>query len=318
MAYLITGSAGFIGFHVARKLLEKGIAVIGIDNFNDYYEPSLKEDRNKILETYSHFTLMRGDIADIDFVRSVFSKERVDIVCHLAAQAGVRYSIKEPYKYVEANLIGFINILNEAKNVGVKNFVFASSSSVYGETDAMPFKEDFNTDKPLSLYAATKKSNEVIAHAYHHLFGMHCTGLRFFTVYGPWGRPDMAMFSFTKAIIEGTSIQVFNDGNMRRDFTYVDDIARGVIAACEQAHPYEIINLGNHEPVKLSYMIEVLEKKIGKSAIKEMLPMQPGDVPETYASVQNAKEKLDWVPQTDIEEGVQEFVDWYQEYYSKK
>ncbi len=317
MKYLVTGSAGFIGFHTAKKLLEKGEVVIGVDNFNDYYDITLKESRNIILEKFPNFHLERGNIADVLFVRNLFERYEIQKVCHLAAQAGVRYSLKEPYKYIETNIVGFSNIINEAKNSGVKDFVFASSSSVYGDEEKMPFVESFNTDKPLSLYAATKKSNEVIAYSYHHLYNMNCTGLRFFTVYGPWGRPDMAMFSFTKDILEGRPIQVFNEGKMRRDFTYIDDIVDGIVSACEVASPFEIINLGNHEPVELSYMIEVLEKEIGKKAIKEFLPLQPGDVLETYASIINAKEKLNWTPTTNIEVGVKKFIEWYKDYFKK-
>lgn len=317
MNYLITGSAGFIGFHTAKKLLERGESVIGIDNFNDYYDVSLKEERNKLLEKFPNYKIYRGDLSDLDFVKKVFAENKVDKMVNLAAQAGVRYSITNPYAYIESNIVGFANLINEAKNFGVKNFVFASSSSVYGEQDKTPFKEDFNTDRPISLYAATKKANEAIAYTYHYLYGMNCTGLRFFTVYGPYGRPDMAMFSFTKAILENKPIQVFNEGVMLRDFTYVDDIADGIIKSLEYSHPYEIINLGNHEPVKLGYMIELLEREIGKEAIKEMLPMQPGDVPETYADISIAKEKLGWQPEAKIEEGVKKFISWYKEYYLK-
>ncbi len=316
--YLVTGSAGFIGFHTAKKMLEKGARVIGVDNFNSYYDVALKEARNGELEKFPHFTLYRGTIADVDFVRKVFSENTIDTVCHLAAQAGVRYSIKEPYRYVETNLVGFVNVLNEAKEKGVKNFVFASSSSVYGQAEAAPFLETASCDKPLSLYAATKKSNELMAYTYHHLFGMNCMGLRFFTVYGPWGRPDMAMVSFTKAIYEGSSIGVFNNGDMKRDFTYIDDIVDGVIAACEHPFPFEIINLGNNNPVQLAAMIETLEKEIGKSAVKEFLPMQPGDVLETYADSTKAQEKLGWTPKTNLEEGVRKFVAWYRLYYGEK
>ena len=316
--YLVTGSAGFIGFHTAKKLLENGEKVVGVDDFNDYYDVALKEARNSILEKNRNFTLYRGNISDADFVKKVFSENIIDTVCHFGAQAGVRYSIKNPYTYIQSNIVGFINVINEAKNAGVKNFVYASSSSVYGGQDKTPFTEDFDTNKPISLYAATKKSNEVIAHSYHHLFGMNCTGLRFFTVYGPWGRPDMAMFSFTKAVIEGHTIQVFNNGEMYRDFTYIDDIVDGVIKACEKCYPFEIFNLGNHEPVKLSYMVEVLEKELGKKAKKEFLPIQPGDVLKTYADIKEAREKLNWQPSTDIEIGIKEFVTWYKNYYKIK
>ncbi len=313
--YLVTGSAGFIGFHTAKKLLENKEVVVGIDDFNDYYDQSLKEARNALLEENPNFTLYRGNISDVVFVKNIFQKHTIDVVCHLAAQAGVRNSIKNPYVYIDSNIVGFTNVINEAKNAGVKNFIYASSSSVYGDQDKTPFFEDFDTDKPISLYAATKKANEVMAHSYHHLFGMNCTGLRFFTVYGPWGRPDMAMFSFTKAILDGETIQVFNNGEMHRDFTYVDDIVSGIIKACEKCYPFEILNLGNNEPVKLSYMIEVLEKEIGKEAKKEFLPIQPGDVLETYASIKNTEEKLGWKPVVKIEDGIRNFVNWYKEYY---
>lgn len=313
--YLLTGSAGFIGFHVAKRLLEKGEVVIGVDDFNDYYDQSLKEARNALLEENPNFTLYRGNISDVEFVKNVFQEHTIDVVCHFAAQAGVRNSIKNPYVYIDSNIVGFTNVINEAKNAGVKNFIYASSSSVYGDQDKTPFSEDFDTDKPISLYAATKKANEVIAHSYHHLFSMNCTGLRFFTVYGPWGRPDMAMFSFTKTILDGETIQVFNNGEMHRDFTYVDDIVSGIIKACEKCYPFEILNLGNNEPVKLSYMIEVLEKEIGKEAKKEFLPIQPGDVLETYANIKNTEEKLDWKPVVKIEDGIRNFVNWYKEYY---
>ncbi len=314
---LLTGSAGFIGFHTAKKLLEKGWCVVGVDNFNDYYDVSLKEARNTILETYPNFTLRRGTIGDTQFVHDIFQEFVIDSVCHLGAQAGVRYSLKEPYKYIESNLVGFTNVINEAKNAGVLNFTFASSSSVYGDQEKTPFTEEFETNNPISLYAATKKSNELIAYTYHHLYGMNCTGLRFFTVYGPFGRPDMAIFSFTSAIYDGQPIQVFNDGHMRRDFTYIDDIVEGIVKSIEHPLPYEIINLGNHEPVELLYFIETLEKEIGKPVIKEFLPIQPGDVVETYASIKKAQELLGWEPKTSIEEGVKEFVAWYKKYYEK-
>lgn len=313
--YLITGSAGFIGFHVAKHFLESGAKVIGVDDFNEYYDITLKESRNAILEKYDNFTLYKGNISNVDFVKKVFSENVIDVVCHLAAQAGVRYSIKNPYTYIDSNIVGFTNVINEAKNVGVKNFVYASSSSVYGNQDTAPFSEDFVTDRPLSLYASTKKANEVIAHSYHHLFGMNCTGLRFFTVYGPWGRPDMALFSFTKAILENEAIPVFNNGDMYRDFTYIDDIVSGVVSACEKCYPFELFNLGNHTPVKLSYMIQVLEKEIGKEAKKDLLPLQPGDVVSTYADISRSKELLEWTPQTSIEEGIKKFVEWYNQYF---
>lgn len=317
MNILVTGGAGFIGSRVAQILLDRGDTVICIDNFNDYYDPSLKEHRNALLEKYPKYSLYRGGVEDLELVKKVFNENRIDKVCHLAAQAGVRFSLKEPYRYIESNIVGFANILNEAKNFGVKDFIFASSSSVYGNQTKSPFSEDMRADEPISLYAATKHANEVIAYSYHHLYDMHCTGLRFFTVYGPNGRPDMAMVSFTKAILEGKPIQIFNNGDMRRDFTYVDDIADGVVKALDAGHAFEIINLGNNAPVQLMRLVELLEKELGKEAIKEFLPIQPGDVTETYADIEKAKEKLGWEPKTDIEEGIKKFVEWYKDYYKK-
>jgi UDP-glucuronate 4-epimerase len=313
---LVTGAAGFIGFHLAKKLLDLGYRVVGIDNFNPYYDPALKEDRNKQLEDYEQYTLCRGDIADAEFVRSVFKNHPIDVIYHMAAQAGVRYSLEHPYEYVQANLVGFTVLLHEAKDAGVQDVIFASSSSVYGDRASGPFPESAATDLPLSLYAATKKSNEVIAHSYHHLFGMRCTGLRFFTVYGPWGRPDMALFSFTKAILEHKPIQVFNGGMMRRDFTYIDDIVDGIVRSGEQLFPWEIINLGGSRPVELNRFIEILEQELGAAATKEMLPAQPGDVTETFADIAHAQELLNWSPQTTIEEGIRKFVAWYRSYYN--
>lgn len=313
--YLVTGSAGFIGFHVAKKILELGGTVIGVDNFSDYYDPRLKEERNHILESFPAYTLKRGDIADVSFVKSIFSDHKIDSVCHLGAQAGVRYSIKNPYTYIDSNMTGFTNVINEAKNAGVKDFVFASSSSVYGDQEKTPFSENAPTDSPISLYAATKKANELIAHTYHHLYGMNCTGLRFFTVYGPWSRPDMAMILFADSIVKGEKIKVFNEGKMKRDFTYIDDIVNGIILSLEKCAPFEIINLGNSKPVLLSYMISLLEKEMGKTVEKEMLPIQPGDVLETYADTSKAKELLGWEPVVEIEEGISSFVSWYRSYY---
>lgn len=313
--YLITGSAGFIGFHTAKKLLETGQVVIGIDNLNDYYDVELKKARNSLLKQYSHYTFLEGDLGDLEFVKSIFVEYSIESICHLAAQAGVRYSLTNPYTYINSNIIGFTNLINEAKNAGVLDFVYASSSSVYGKQQTVPFSESMSTDEPLSLYAATKKANEAIAYTYHHLYGMRCTGLRFFTVYGPWGRPDMAIFSFTKAIIEGTTIQVFNNGRMLRDFTYIDDIVAGIIGSLEHMHEFALINLGNNKPVELSYMISTLENTIGTEAKKEFLPMQPGDMLETYADIRLAQEKLGWTPQTLLEDGIRAFVDWYKGYF---
>lgn len=302
--YLITGSAGFIGYHMAKHLLDSGARVVGVDDFNDYYDQSLKESRNDLLKANNNFKVYRGSISDVNLIKKIFQENTFDIVCHLAAQAGVRYSIKNPYTYIDSNIVGFTNVINEAKNAGVKNFIYASSSSVYGVQEKTPFFEDFDTNKPISLYAATKKANEVIAHSYHHLFGMNCTGLRFFTVYGPWGRPDMAMFSFTKAILAGEAIQVFNNGEMLRDFTYIDDVVSGVVKACEKCYPFEIFNIGNHNPVKLSYMIELLEKELAKESVKEFLPVQPGDVLSTFSDIKKSKELLGWTPAVSIEDGV--------------
>lgn len=316
--YLVTGSAGFIGFHVAKKLLEAGSGVIGVDNFNEYYDPSLKEARNKQLEGFSNYTLYRGDISDLDFVKKIFDENKINTVCHLAAQAGVRYSLKNPHAYIQSNIVGFTNLIDEAKNTGIKNFIYASSSSVYGNHATAPFSETMETNSPVSLYAATKKASEIIAYSYYHLYGMYCTGLRFFTVYGPWGRPDMAYFSFAEAILEGRPIQVFNNGKMRRDFTYIDDVVDGIIRSCEHPQGYAIINLGNDAPIELAHFIEVLEKALGKEGKKEYLPMQPGDVFETHADISSAKEKLGWQPRTTIEEGIGKFVEWYIAYYRNR
>lgn len=313
---LVTGSAGFIGFHTAKRLLEAGYFVVGIDDFNDYYDVQLKKGRNALLEAYPNYKLYRGTIADLDFVKKVFSENTIDKVCHLAAQAGVRHSLKDPYAYSAANLSGFLNVLNEAKNFGVKDFIFASSSSVYGEQDKAPFKETFLTDSPISLYAATKKSAELMAYAYHHLFGMRCVGLRFFTVYGPWGRPDMAIFDFTRAILIDEPIRLFNDGKMKRAFTHVSDIADGVVKSLESGHEWAIINLGNDESVELLHLIETLENALGKTAVKELLPIQPGDVPETHADITEAKKLLGWQPRISVDEGIPNFVSWYLEQYA--
>jgi UDP-glucuronate 4-epimerase len=313
--YLVTGSAGFIGFHLSRRLLEKGVLVVGADDFNDYYEVSLKEDRNAILSKYSNFKLYRGDLSDLAFIKKIFSENKFDKICHLAAQAGVRYSLTNPHAYIKANLVAFTNVLDEAKNALVKDFVYASSSSVYGANEKVPFSVDDPVDKPISLYAATKKANELMAYTYHHLFGMNTTGLRFFTVYGPYGRPDMALFSFTKKIMSGEPIEIFNYGKMKRDFTYIDDIIDGVERALEKSEPCEVFNLGNHRPVDLSYFVSTLEKSLGKAAKKELKPMQPGDVPETYADIDHTRNKLGWEPKVAIEEGVKRFVEWYREYY---
>lgn len=315
MKILVTGAAGFIGFHVAQALLERGDEVVGFDNLNDYYDPALKEGRLKILEPYEGFTFIKADLADLPSVEKVFEDHKIDKICHLAAQAGVRYSLTHPHAYVQSNLVGFVNLIDTAHRAGVKDFIYASSSSVYGKNKKVPFSVEDNVDHPISLYAATKKSNELIAHVYHHLYGMNCTGLRFFTVYGPYGRPDMALFLFTKAILEDKPIQVFNHGKMRRDFTYIDDIVAGVLASLDKAHPYEVFNLGNNNTVELEYFISCIENELGKKAQRENLPMQPGDVEATYADIDRSREKLGFEPTTSIEEGIKKFVHWYRAFY---
>lgn len=313
--YLVTGSAGFIGFHLSRQLLEDGQVVVGVDNFNDYYEVSLKEARNKILEGFSNFKLYRGDLADLDFVKKILAENKIDKICHLAAQAGVRYSLTNPHVYIQSNLVAFTNLIDEARRAGIKDFVYASSSSVYGNNRKIPFSVEDNVDQPISLYAATKKANELIAHTYSHLYDMNVAGLRFFTVYGPYGRPDMALFSFTKKILAGETIEIFNYGKMQRDFTYVDDIVSGIRAALDKVKGCEVFNLGNNAPVELGHFVEVIERAIGQTAKKEMKPMQPGDVPATYADIEHTKEVLGWEPKISIEEGVEKFVNWYKDYY---
>ncbi len=330
---LVTGAAGFIGSHVARVLIDRGDTVVGYDNVNDYYDPTLKEARLARLAPEKAFRLVRGDVADRPEIDKLFAEERFDKVIHLAAQAGVRYSLTNPHAYVESNLVGFVNILEGCRHGGVKHLTYASSSSVYGANTAMPFSVHDNVDHPLSLYAATKKANELMAHTYSHLYGLPTTGLRFFTVYGPWGRPDMALFLFTKAILEGRPIDVFNEGRMQRDFTFVDDIVEGVVRVSDRTAagdpawngskpdpagsraPYKVYNIGNHDPVELMHLIGTLEKSLGKVAEKRMLPMQMGDVPATYADVQDLERDVGFKPATPIEVGVQRFVDWYRSYY---
>jgi UDP-glucuronate 4-epimerase len=311
---LVTGSAGFIGFHVANALMARGDTVIGYDNVNDYYDVKLKEARLAILEKNDRFTFYRADLADLDAMKNVFESHPIDRVCHLAAQAGVRYSLENPFVYEQANCVGFLNIIELSKDHKVKNFVYASSSSVYGGNKKKPFCVEDRVDNPVSLYAATKKSNELTAHVYHHLYDLPCTGLRFFTVYGPWGRPDMALFKFTKAILAGKPIDVYNHGKMKRDFTYIDDIVAGVLASIDRASDYEIFNLGNSNTVELLYFIECIEKALGKKADKNMMPMQPGDVPETYADIDRSREILGFDPKTNIEEGITKFIAWYKQW----
>ena len=320
--YLITGGAGFIGFHLSKSLLEKGARVIGFDNMNDYYDVSLKEDRLAKLYYYDKYTFVKGDLADNADVFRVFQEYRPDIVVNLGAQAGVRYSIDNPSAYMESNMMGFFHILEGCRYFPVEHLVYASSSSVYGGNEKVPFSTEDKVDEPVSLYAATKKSNELMAHAYSMLFAIPATGLRFFTVYGPFGRPDMAYFKFTKKILAGEPIQVYNRGDMMRDFTYIDDIVRGVEnILCnppeknEKGAFYKLYNIGNNKPVKLMDYIETLERCLGMEAKKEYLPMQPGDVYQTYADVTELMRDYDFKPDTSIEEGLQKFVDWYRNYY---
>ncbi len=317
---LVTGAAGFIGANVSRALLGKGCEVIGIDNLNDYYEPALKEHRLQGLRGESRFSFRPIDIADAAAVNALFDEYQFDIVIHLAAQAGVRYSIENPNAYVASNLLGFQNILENCRRYKPQHLVFASSSSVYGNSNAVEFRESDRTDDPVSLYAATKKSNEVVGHSYAKLYDIPMTGLRFFTVYGPAGRPDMAYFSFTKAILAGDPIKVFNHGNLERDFTYIDDIVAGVIGITvlpptELDIPHRILNLGNNTPEKLGYFIETLENLLGVEANKEMTGMQPGDVFKTCANIDLAKQLIGYQPTTNIETGLSKFVDWYKSYY---
>ena len=330
---LVTGAAGFIGSHLAHRLLDRGDEVIGVDNLNDYYDVRLKHDRLARLEPRDGFSCHRIDVADREAMASVFSESGVERVVHLAAQAGVRYSLENPHAYVDSNLVGFVNVLEGCRHNNVEHLAYASSSSVYGSNRTVPFSVHHNVDHPISLYAATKKANELMAHTYSHLFGLPTTGLRFFTVYGPWGRPDMALFLFTEAILAGRPIDVFNNGQMRRDFTYVDDIVEGVIRVLDRtpepdadwqatspdpassSSPYRVYNIGNNEPVELMHLIETLETCLGMTAEKNMMPMQPGDVPETHADIDDLERDTGFRPSTSIEDGVGRFVEWYREYY---
>jgi len=332
---LLTGVAGFIGFHVAERLLAEGREVVGVDNMNDYYDPALKFARLARLEGRAGFRFVRADIADVAAMTALFAEVKPGVVIHLAAQAGVRYSLTNPHAYVQANVVGFLNILEGCRHTKVRHLAYASSSSVYGNHTNLPFSEHSGVDHPVSLYAATKKSNELMAHSYSHVFGLPTTGLRFFTVYGPWGRPDMAMFLFTRAILAGKPIDVFNHGNMQRDFTYVDDIVTGVVRVADKpptaspsfdpAHadpasssaPFRVFNIGNHRSEPLLKLISVLEDALGKKAIKNLLPMQPGDVPATFADVADLGAAVGFQPDTPIEIGVKKFVDWYRSYYNK-
>ena len=315
---LVTGAAGFIGYHVARALLDRGDEVLGLDNLNDYYDVSLKEARLARLRPHGRFELVRADLADRAAMERVFESGRFDAIVNLAAQAGVRYSVENPHAYVESNVVGFLNVLEGARRHGTNHLVFASTSSVYGLGKNLPYKEAADTDHPISLYAATKKSNEVMAHAYAHLFGIRTTGLRFFTVYGPWGRPDMALFKFTKGILEGAPIPVFNEGRMVRDFTYIDDIVEGVVRVIDRPAAYRIFNIGNHHRVELMDYIRALEAALGKKAKLDLLPMQPGDVVATEADTAALEAATGFHPVTPVEEGVRRFVAWYLEYHGMR
>jgi len=332
-AILITGAAGFIGFHVAQRLLAAGRKVVGLDIVNDYYDPRLKQARLDILRRHSGFTFAKLDLADRAATKSLFAQHRFAVVIHLAAQAGVRYSLENPHAYIDANIEGFINVLEGCRHNGCKHLLFASSSSVYGANTKLPLSVHDNVDHPISLYAASKKANELMAHAYSHLYRIPATGLRFFTVYGPWGRPDMAMFIFAKAILGATPIKLFNHGNMRRDFTYIDDVSEAIVRLMDRppqsnaawsgdkpdpatsAAPWKIYNIGNNRPEELMHVVSLLEKEFGRPAIKEMLPMQPGDVPATYADIEDLARDIGFRPATTLEEGITRFAKWFREYH---
>jgi UDP-glucuronate 4-epimerase len=331
---LVTGAAGFIGFHLSRRLLAEGNSVVGLDNLNPYYEVTLKQARLKLLEGHENFRFVRADLADREAMEGLFGKNRFETVVNLAAQAGVRYSLENPHAYMDSNLVGLLNILEGCRHHGVKHLVFASSSSIYGANTRMPFAVRDNVDHPLRLYAATKKANELMAHAYASLYGLPCTGLRFFTVYGPWGRPDMAYFLFTRAILENRPIDIFNEGRMKRDFTYIDDIVEGLVRVLAQIPapnpdwrgdspdpsssfaPYRLYNIGNNRPVALMEFIEILEEQLGRKAILNFLPMQAGDMPATCADVDDLMAAVGFRPVTAIAEGIRRFVAWYRDYYS--
>ena len=330
---LVTGAAGFIGYHVARRLLERGDDVIGLDNLNDYYDPSLKEARLGQLRAFERFRFSKLDLADREGMSALFAEWKPRRVVHLAAQAGVRYSLTHPHAYTSSNIDGFLNVLEGCRHNDVEHLVYASSSSVYGANERQPFSEHDNIDHPISLYAATKKANELMAHTYAHVFGIPCTGLRFFTVYGPWGRPDMALFKFTRGILAGEPIEVYNEGRMVRDFTYIDDVVEGVVRVVDRiaepdpewsgidpdparsAAPYRIYNIGNNQPVELLSYISAIEKALGKQAEMKLMPMQPGDVPSTMADVSELEAAVGFRPRTSVAEGVSRFVSWYREFY---
>jgi UDP-glucuronate 4-epimerase len=334
MNILVTGAAGFIGFHVCKRLLERGERVTGVDNMNDYYDVSLKEARLAMIMPFEGFTFVKADIADRNAMEELFRTGEFDRVINLAAQAGVRYSIQNPHAYIESNIVGFLNILEGCRHNGVKHLVYASSSSVYGANETMPFSVHDNVDHPLSLYAASKKANELMAHTYSNLYNLPTTGLRFFTVYGPWGRPDMALFLFTDAIVHNKPIQVFNYGRHRRDFTFIDDITEGILRTLDHVAepnpdwsglkpdpgtskvPWRVYNIGNNSPVELMDYIKALEDQLGRTATKELLPLQPGDVPDTCADVDQLMQDVHYKPETSVQEGIRRFVAWYREYYA--
>lgn len=335
MKILVTGSAGFIGFHVSKRLLKEGNEVVGLDNINDYYSVQLKEDRLKQLLDHPNFTFYKKDLEDLASMQDIFMKEKFDVVINLAAQAGVRYSLENPHAYINSNIVGFTNILECSRHHNIQHLIYASSSSVYGANESLPFSIHDNIDHPMSLYAATKKSNELMAHTYSQLFDLPTTGLRFFTVYGPWGRPDMALFLFTKAILEGREIDVFNNGDMLRDFTFVDDIVESIFRLTQRPAksnpewsglnpdpgtsyaPYRVYNIGNNSPVKLLDFIEAIEKKLGIVAKKNFLPLQAGDVPQTFANVDDLINDIQFKPETTIQDGIDQFIEWYVSYYKK-
>jgi len=314
---LVTGSAGFIGYHLSKHLLERGDSVIGLDNINDYYDVQLKHDRLKQIEGHPNFTFQKLDLCDREGLNNLFAKNKITRICHLAAQVGVRYSLENPYQYQKSNLEGFLNIIELARQYKVENFVYASSSSIYGGNKKIPFSTDDPTDNPLSFYAATKKANELTANAYHHIYGLPVTGLRFFTVYGPWGRPDMAPFIFTRKIIDGETIDVFGHGKMKRNFTYIDDIIQGVVLCLDRPQPCALYNIGNDRTEELEAFIGTIETLAGKNAVKHYMDKHSVEMTETWADIEPIKSDLGYRPSTNIDAGMKQFVDWYREYYSK-
>lgn len=311
---LVTGSAGFIGFHVSKALLDRGDNVIGVDNFNEYYDQKLKEDRNNILEQNKSFKLYRTDIKNKEILNQVFKKEKIDVICHLAAQAGTRYSVEHPGEYVQTNIEGTVNIFEAARSCGIKDIIFASSSSVYGN-NPVPWSESQDVSEPITPYGVTKRAIEILGYTYHYLYKLNITALRFFTVYGPWGRPDMAYFKFADKITKGEPIELNNYGKMKRDFTFIDDVVSGTISAIDNPKEYEIYNIGNHNSEELGYFVELIEKYLGKTAQKNMVPAPAGEFLESYADIEKAKKDFGFEPKTPIEEGLKKFIEWYKEYY---